>query len=188
MQTLAAGSRTLRGTSRHVAARLFKLYAADQYGAREPILAYADLLLSEPQLREMVTGIESELDNAPTPSEPGARPAHDAHSSLTALTLLSHALRDPGIHVRATLRRSPQPNSMQKQDFVLQYMDVGCDRATARHPFFFVAKPARRVKSGFAPGCTSGRAACSSDSTSRAPRPCRIASCLTSSQSGSLQT
>ena len=106
-------------------ARLFRLFAADEYGAREPLLAYAELLLSEPQLREMVAGIERDLDSSPTPSDPDARPAHGVRSSLTALTLLSRALRDPDVHVRATLRRSPRPNSMQKQDFVLQYLEVG---------------------------------------------------------------
>lgn len=69
--------------------------------------------------------MERDLDNAPTPSEPGARPAHDARSSVTALTLLSRALRDPDIHVRATLSRSQRPNSMRKQHFVLRYMEVG---------------------------------------------------------------
>lgn len=106
-------------------ARLFTLFAADRYGAREPLLSYADLLLREPQLREMVAGIETDLDSAPTPSDPDALPAHGVRSSLTALTLLSRALRDPNVHVRATLRRSPRPNSLQKQDFVLQYLEVG---------------------------------------------------------------
>ena len=106
-------------------ARLFTLFAADQYGAREPLLAYAELLLSEPQLREMVAGIERDLDNSPTPSDSDARPAHGVRCSLTALTLLSRVLWDPDVHVRATLRRSPRPNSMQKQDFVLQYLEVG---------------------------------------------------------------
>ena len=49
-------------------ARLFRLYATDQYGAREPLLAYADLLLPESQLREMVAGIERDLDSPPTPA------------------------------------------------------------------------------------------------------------------------
>jgi hypothetical protein len=106
-------------------ARLLKLFAADQYGAREPLLAYANLLLSEPQLREMAAGIEEDLDSPPTPPGPDARQAHCLRSSLTALTLLSRALRDPDVHVRATLRRSPRPNSMQKQDFVLLYLEVG---------------------------------------------------------------
>jgi hypothetical protein len=43
---------------------------------------------------------------------------------VAALTLLSSALRDPDTHVRATLRQSPQPNSMQKQKSVLAYLDV----------------------------------------------------------------
>jgi hypothetical protein len=87
-------------------ARLFRLFAGDQYGAREPLLAYAELLLPAPQLREMVAGIEKNLDSPPTPSDADARPAHGVRSSLTALTLLSRALRDPDVHVRATLRRS----------------------------------------------------------------------------------
>jgi hypothetical protein len=105
--------------------RLLGLFAGDQYGARESLLAHADLLLPEPQLRVMVAEIERDLDRSPTPSDPDARPAHGVRSSLTALTLLSRALRDPDVHVRATLRRSPRPNSMQKQDFVLQYLEVG---------------------------------------------------------------
>ena len=106
-------------------ARLFKLFAGDQYGAREPLLAYAELLLSELQLREMVAGIENDLDSSPMSSEPDARPTQGYRTSLTALTLLSRALRDPDVHVRATMRRSPRPTSMQKQDFVLQYLEVG---------------------------------------------------------------
>jgi len=106
-------------------ARLFRLFAADRYGAREPLLAYADLLLPEPQLREMVAGIEKDLDSSPMPSDPDARPTHGDSTGMTALTLLSRALQDPDVHVRATLRRRPRPNSMQKQDFVLQYLQVG---------------------------------------------------------------
>ena len=106
-------------------ARLFRLFGADQYGAREPLLAYADLLLPEPQLLVMVAGIERNLDSSPTQSDPDARPPHGFRSSLTALTLLSRALRDPDVHVRATLRRSPRPNSIQKQNFVLEYLEVG---------------------------------------------------------------
>lgn len=100
--------------------RLRRLYEADRYGAREPLLLHADLLLSPAQLREMVATLERELDAA----DNGQPASAERSSSLTALTLLSHALRDPDVHVRATLRRSPRPNSMQKQDFVLQYLNV----------------------------------------------------------------
>jgi len=72
-------------------ARLFTLYAADQKGAREPLLAYADLLLPEPQLREMVTGIERDLDNSPT-----ARRRRAASASRSAgVPLNSGALSRP---------------------------------------------------------------------------------------------
>lgn len=103
-------------------ARLRRLAEADHYGAREALWLQADLLLSQAQLREMVAAFERELDAAAasdSPADGEHRPA------FRALTLLSHALRDPDIHVRATLRRCPRPNSVQKQDFVLQYLDVG---------------------------------------------------------------
>ncbi|KPF60040.1 hypothetical protein D621_02870 [beta proteobacterium AAP51] len=103
-------------------ARLRRLAEADKFGAREALWLQADLLLSQVQLRDLVAALERELDAAAAAGSPfagGYRP------DLGALTLLSHALRDPDIHVRATLRRSPKPNSVQKQDFVLQYLDVG---------------------------------------------------------------
>jgi hypothetical protein len=39
-----------------------------------------------------------------------------------ALSLLSEALRDPDVKVRATLRHSPQPNDVQKEGFVRAYL------------------------------------------------------------------
>lgn len=101
--------------------RLRRLYAGDRYGAREPLLLHADILLASSQLRELVATFEQTLD---AKDEPGDPAAVDRSSATSALTLLSHALRDPDVHVRATLRRSPRPNSMQKQHFVLQYLDV----------------------------------------------------------------
>lgn len=103
-------------------ARLRRLAEGDRYGAREALWLKADLLLSPAQLRELVATFERELDAATAAGSPASG---QDHSALGALTLLSHALRDPDIHVRSTLRRSPRPNSVQKQDFVLQYLDVG---------------------------------------------------------------
>ncbi|RVT51308.1 DUF6880 family protein [Rubrivivax albus] len=102
-------------------ARLRRLAEADKYGAREALWLQADLLLSPAQLRDLVAALERELDATAA----GSTIAGEYCPGLGALTLLSHALRDPDIHVRATLRRSPKPNSVQKQDFVLQYLDVG---------------------------------------------------------------
>jgi hypothetical protein len=107
-------------------ARLRRLSDGDRYGAREPLLLDAQLLLSEPQLRELVAAYEREA-NAAIREHKGEAPspfASPARSALTPLTLLSAALRDPDVHVRATLRRSPKPNSLQKQDFVLRYLHV----------------------------------------------------------------
>lgn len=105
-------------------ARLRHLYDACRYGAREPLLLHANLLLSEAQMRALVAELERELDSAPINAAPRSALPSGALSALTALTLLSHALRDPDVHVRATLRRSPRPNSVQKQDFVLLYLDA----------------------------------------------------------------
>ena len=41
-----------------------------------------------------------------------------------ALSLLSEALRDPDVKVRAVKRYSPEPNPVQRMDFVRAYLDV----------------------------------------------------------------
>jgi len=102
--------------------RLRHLYAADEYGTREPLLKDANLVLSEKQLRDLVSIYEKELDASLPASDAGRGEAAGGYRALAALTLLSAALQDPDVHVRATLRRSPNPNSMQKQDFVLLYL------------------------------------------------------------------
>lgn len=105
-------------------ARLRRLHEADRYGTRDGLMRQANLLLSEPQLRGLVADLERELDAAPpAPSRDRLLP-EGVGAKLSALTLLSAALGDPDVHVRATLRRSPQPNSLQKQDFVLHYLQA----------------------------------------------------------------
>ncbi|MBC7701792.1 DUF6880 family protein [Aquabacterium sp.] len=42
-----------------------------------------------------------------------------------ALSLLSEALRDPGVQVRAVLSYSPDPNPLQRQSFAQAYLDGG---------------------------------------------------------------
>lgn len=113
--------------------RLRLLYAADEYGTREPLLQHANMLLSEGQLRELVSVYEMELDASLPASDAGRGAATSSFCAHAALTLLSAALRDPDVHVRATLRRSPTPNSMQKQDFVLLYLHA--DRAADALPW-----------------------------------------------------
>lgn len=103
--------------------RIAALVAADQYGAREELLRRADLLLSEEAMRGLVASREAQLDDAlahPTSAPKGVN--WSAAQASTALSLLSEALRDPDVLVRAVLRHSPSPNPVQKANFVEAYL------------------------------------------------------------------
>ena len=106
--------------------RIAALYAADQYGAREELLRRSDLLLSEEALRGLVSACEAQLDDAleNPPAEP-KRVNWPASRASTALSLLSEALRDPDVLVRAMLRRSPSPNPMQKSTLAEAFLKYG---------------------------------------------------------------
>jgi hypothetical protein len=52
------------------------------------------------------------------------RPPHEVFRASAALSLLSEALRDPDVKVRAVKRYSPEPNALQRMDFVRAYLDV----------------------------------------------------------------
>ena len=106
-------------------ARLFQLANADEYGARDELLRSANLLLDEEALRalvdrfdqELIAGVNAAADTGPLPPS--------LFSASGSLHLLSEALRDPDVHVRAVLRYSPQPNAMQRQGFARAYLDLG---------------------------------------------------------------
>jgi hypothetical protein len=104
--------------------RLLKLYQADQYGARDELLRRADLLLDEPAQRGLVARLESQLSEALDAAPPGKTPPVDVFRISGALSLLAGSLRDPDIMVRASLRYSPNPNPVQRQAFVLAYLDA----------------------------------------------------------------
>lgn len=102
---------------------LLHLYGGDEYGARESLLRHADVLLDEPALRRLVASLEQRLDNsADVPDGPGPQ---SLFSLQGALSLLAVALRDPDVHVRTVLRRSPQPSAPQKEDFARKYLEQG---------------------------------------------------------------
>ena len=106
--------------------RITTLFAADQYGAREELLRRADLLLSEEALRGLVSSCEAQLDDAL--EHPPAAPARvnwPASRASTALSLLSEALRDPDVLVRAMVRHSPSPNPMQKSTLAEAFLKYG---------------------------------------------------------------
>jgi len=105
--------------------RLRTLVEASEYGAREPLLSSAHLLLDERQLRELVAQYEADLD-ALVGTRDATRPLpHAVFRASASLQLLSEALRDPDIAVRAVLRYSPVPNALQKEEFVQAYLVYG---------------------------------------------------------------
>ena len=106
--------------------RIAALVAADQYGGREELLRRADLLLSEVAMRCLVASCEAQLDDAIThPPEGPQRMNWPAAQASAALSLLSEALRDPEVLVRAVLRRSPVPNPVQKAGLVEAFLKYG---------------------------------------------------------------
>lgn len=104
--------------------RLLKLYQADQYGTRDELLRQANLLLDEPAQRGLVARLDSQLSQALDAAPRGKTPPVDVFRISGALSLLSESLRDPDVKVRASLRYSPNPNPVQRQDFVRAYLDA----------------------------------------------------------------
>ena len=105
-----------------------RLVGADDYGAREELLQHADLLLDEPAVRDLVSQFESQMASALASSAASAGLPHEVFKISAALSLLSEALRDPAVKVRAVLSYSPQPNALQQQSFVEAYLKA--DRPT----------------------------------------------------------
>ncbi len=106
--------------------RITTMVEADQYGAREELLRRSDLLLSEDALRGLVSSCQAQLDDAL--GHPTAAPERVnwlASRASTALVLLSEALRDPEVLVRATLSRSPSPNPVQKSNLAEAFLKYG---------------------------------------------------------------
>lgn len=105
--------------------RLTRLYDADRYSAREPLLRHADRLLDEAGLRELANRYEARMHLAVARPHDGAGLPYEVFHLSGALATLAEVLRDPDIHVRAVLCYSPQPNEMQKERFVEAYLDAG---------------------------------------------------------------
>ena len=104
--------------------RIEALVTADEYGAREELLRCANLLLNEPALRALVASYEAQIDAALARATlANERVNWPAAKASAALSLLSEALRDPDVLVRATLKRSPSPNPLQKESFVHAYLN-----------------------------------------------------------------
>lgn len=105
-----------------------RLYDADRYSAREPLLRQADRLLEDVALRDLVHRYEARMQAAVArPHEGPGLPFEVFHLS-GSLAMLAEVLRDPDVHVRAVLAYSLPPNEMQKEQFVQAYLDA--DRPT----------------------------------------------------------
>jgi hypothetical protein len=105
--------------------RLLALYNADEYGARDELLRAAHLLLDEPEQRGLVARLDAELVAMVGARARPEDPPLEVFRIAGALSLLSESLRDPDVAVRATLRYSPDPNPLQRQSFVRDYLVAG---------------------------------------------------------------
>ena len=104
--------------------RVVELFAADAYGARDELLRRADLLFDEAALRGLVSQFEARMEQAVAGSSSAGRPSSEVFRASAALSLLAQALRDPDVKVRAVLRYSPEPNPVQRMDFVRAFLDA----------------------------------------------------------------
>ncbi len=103
--------------------KVMSLFLADSYGGREDLLRCADLLLNEPALRSLVSMFEARMASTLANRTVGVMPPDGVFKISAALSLLSEALRDPDVHVRAVLSYSPEPNSVQRQSFAQAYLN-----------------------------------------------------------------
>lgn len=100
------------------------MFAADAYGARDELLRGADVLFDEAGLRGLVSSFETRMTQAMAGAGSADRPPYEVFRASAALSLLSEALRDPDVKVRAVKRYSPEPNAVQRMDFVGAYLDA----------------------------------------------------------------
>lgn len=85
----------------HVATRLVELWQGDQYGGREELLRQADILLGESGLRALVSKFEHLMVQAAPHLKSGSPRSTEIFKISGALSLLSEALRDPEVKIRA---------------------------------------------------------------------------------------
>jgi hypothetical protein len=104
--------------------RIQTLVNADEYGAREALLRHADLLLAPPDLRALAARFEDDLERAPA-RDAGERAGYPVFKAAAAVGLLADALCDPDLSTNTTLRYSPAPSTLQKEQFVERYLRFG---------------------------------------------------------------
>ena len=105
--------------------RIYALVNADEYGAREALLRHADLLLGPPDLHALAARFEDDLDRALAGRGAGERAGYPVFKAAAAVGLVADLLRDPDLSTKTTLRYSPDPNPLQKEQFVERYLRFG---------------------------------------------------------------
>lgn len=105
--------------------RLYVLVNADDYGAREALLRHSDQLFDETSLRELAGRFEADLEEALRACGAAERPGYAVFKAAASVGLVADALRDPDLSTRATLRYSPNPNTLQKERFAERYLRFG---------------------------------------------------------------
>jgi hypothetical protein len=103
---------------------IYALVVADEYGAREALLRHADILLATQDLRALASRFEDDLERA-LARRAGDRTGYPVYEAAAAVGLVADALRDPDLSTRTTLRYSPAPNPLQKEQFVERYLRFG---------------------------------------------------------------
>jgi hypothetical protein len=104
--------------------RIYTLVNADEYGAREALLRHADILLAPADLRTLASRFEDDLERA-LARRAGDRTGYPVYKAAAAVGLVADALRDPDLSTKTTLRYSPAPNPLQKEQFVERYLRFG---------------------------------------------------------------
>jgi hypothetical protein len=106
--------------------RVYALVNADEYGGREAVLGSAALLFDEASLRALASRFEADLEKALRRSRGAAeRAEYGVFKAAAAVGLIADALRDPDLSTKATLRYSPNPNPLQKEQFAERYIRFG---------------------------------------------------------------
>ncbi len=104
---------------------MYALVNADEYGAREALLGHSDQLFDEASLRALAGRFEADLEKALHAGRAAERPEYAVYKAAAAVGLIADALRDPDLSTRTTLRYSPNPNALQKEQFAERYLRFG---------------------------------------------------------------
>jgi uncharacterized protein YigA (DUF484 family) len=103
------------------ASGLYKLYQANDYGIREPLLQEANRLLRENELRALAARFERGAQEILELVKYGKQEFHRVFSPTSAIGLVARALRDPTLCEKSIRIYSPDPNELQAAEIANCY-------------------------------------------------------------------